>query len=278
MIREVCKLIKQKGVLKVSPIFNEFEDSFNAIKIRPFSLHTRGIFDFGVLTKSHPAYDSLIDFINKVNLFKPRVEVPNKKVISKVIGESKLLRDQSTGIIKLVYRNKGITTEGGIALSANTCYIDKQTSFEFYREAFVENTRYGTLYYVSPNHSSYKYWNDYMDKEYARLAGDKYLIKFTKPLKPERTEDRERALNAYSEAKRGSDLKIIEDFTKEGLCKMDGQKTCIYDKNGYFICEVSEAKAEEGSGMVIVEIIDWLDRVELKVARKILSNYLISYI
>lgn len=276
MVSSPLMVVKTRDKIYIGPIVKDFEDDFTMVHLPGYSAKKRGVTNIPITFDKvyhKDKFDEFTKFISKVNLFKPRVEVPDKPVYFEVRGESKLLRDRSTGTIKLVYREKGgPTTDGGRAMSANTCYITTQQSFDFYHSAYSDGYH---NYYMTPDHPNYDYWDNYMDKAYAELAGTKYENKFTKPGKPNQSVDqRESAEQAYAWSRPGFDLDIIKEMARRGLCKIDNSENFIYDKNGYFICEAGEAKEKEGSGEIILKLLDWLDDQDLYDFRRIMDNYL----
>ena len=277
-------VIRRSGKIGVGQAKQPFEDSYTFIHIRPFSLKSRGLPENPVecitFSRGTPEYDSLTKLMVKVNLFKPRINVPIKPVEYKVPGKSMLTRDKLTGEIKLHYRVKGGKfTEGGIANNDDICFLtdedkkyDPYSSWAFYEEAY-RHPKFNYSY-MDPSHPLYYYWSEYMDESYIEKAGYKYAIKSTRPDKPSQNQGlRELVENSYSWAIPGSDTAIIEALAERGLCKLDKEKTCLYDKNGYFLCELAEAKEKEGSGEIFNMIIDWLDDSDLSTSKRIIDQF-----
>lgn len=278
------KLSKIKGgILEISTIRVEFEDTFSSVHLRDYYIKKYGLRPPCRVDKvlQPTTYKELSGLITDINLFKPREEVPNKTVTTDVPGCSKLIRNHDKTMITLCYRKGGEYCQSGKAKSNNTCYISEPDSFDCYHSFDVMKGFSGKeIRVIKPDHPSFKYWSDFMDREYARLAGVKYQPK----KKPSRSfamtdswkEKYEEALSAYANTKRGSDLSIIEDLAENGYCKINDKKTSLYDKNGIWICELEEFLEKDGEAYMIRSILWWLTEGELWSAKHIFWKYLIE--
>ena len=228
--------------LEIVKYLVEFDDTFSSIHIRDFYLNKYNLTPPCIITKadSPDVFKELNDLITNVNLFKDRDEVPNKRVKTDRPGTSKLIRSKDKSKIEICYRVKKKSGEyESMATSNNTCYIDIETRERFFRDSKLVGPHrdvYGKDHYIIRyGDPKFKYWSEFMDREYSRLAGIKYQ-KRAKPDRPEYTGQwKSRAndcLSAYQFSDLGSDMSILEDLSSLGFCRINLKKTSLYDKNG----------------------------------------------
>lgn len=276
------KLSKKKnGVLEIELAKVDFEDSFSAVHLRPYYLNKYGLQAGSRVTKDlQPTiYSSLVELINRINLFKPRTEVPNKTVSYEVTGRSKLIRSSDKSTIKLAYRKGGLSTPGGKAKSPNTCYLSESQAFQCYHSFKKEQGLYGNTYTLTPeyNRQLFNYWSDYMDKAYSDRAG----VKYEKPQKREPVLDQdprelELLYEGYAYVKPGTDRQILEDLASYLLCRINEKGTSLYDKDGYWICEIEEFENKDSEAFMISKIASRLNTGEIKRAQKVMDKYFID--
>lgn len=272
----------KKGILEISSIKVEFEDTFSSVHLRDYYIDKYRLKPPCKVDKvlMPTTYQSLLDLITEINLFKPREEVPNRMVQTDIPGRSKLIRSHDKGTITLCYRKPGgKPCTGGGAKSSNTCYISEEDSFHCYENFYQTSGFKGNpVYYITPGHPEFKYWSNFMDQEYARLAG----IKYHKIEKPKITFEKndewkglyESCLCAYAETKRGTDLIILEEIAQAGYCRLNDRKTALYDKNGYWVCSLEELLEKDGEAYMLKSIMNWLGESSLLKVKWILCKYI----
>ena len=93
----------KKGILEISSIKVEFEDTFSSVHLRDYYIDKYRLKPPCKVDKvlMPTTYQSLLDLITEINLFKPREEVPNRMVQTDIPGRSKLIRSHDKGTITL---------------------------------------------------------------------------------------------------------------------------------------------------------------------------------
>lgn len=193
-------------------------------------------------------YEKLWNYFKKVNLFLPRIEIPNKKVTTDVEGTSKLIRRPDAGIIEIAYRrrNKSGKIECG-AKSPNTCYISNADREKFFRDVkylgTIERGKYGDRYYIPESDGSYDIWSDFMDAEYTRLSGIEFRKKRPKTRPKILDEEARRNIwrilvESYSALPSEKLKECFENLAERELCKLNQTGEWVYDKDGFFIEEM----------------------------------------
>lgn len=272
------KLTKlKKEILKIEPIKVEFEDTYSTIHLRQYYVDKWKLTPPCTVEKAFTptTYDGLISLIARINLFKPREEVPCKMVSTDIPGCSKLIRSSDKSTITLCFRKPGgVHCEGGKAKSSNTCYISESDSW-YCKEHFIHTYgKYGNVYSISVGHPEFKYWSDFMDKEYARLAGVKYQ-KLEKRKPPVQSKERfENCESALCYTGLTPYRKMVEDFAEAGLCKINELNLSVYDKDGYWVYDFEEFEERDPEAFSIFSILKWLNDSELYTARKIIEKYI----
>lgn len=278
------QLEKEKETLVISPIQIAFEDSYSKVHIRPYYIEKFGIPQtcfrnkLVIDKKIRPmAFEKLSLLILDINLFKPRDEVPNKKVTYEVSGTSVLHRSKDKTKIEISYR-RGKTLS---VTSNNTCYITNDVRERFFHDSKLagcpEVDKRGNHHYyltVADNSLFWK-WSDYMDEEYIKLAGEKYR----KHIRPKpfnyREEDHckeyDKALEAYAYAEI-DDFEIFYALAEKGYCKINDKKTSLYDRYGYWICEFDEFAGKDRNAFMLKSILRYLDKLELTTVKNIIDK------
>lgn len=260
-----------------------FEDTYSTIHVRAHDLKELGLkVPCTVDKEKDPETYKTLDFwVDEVNIFKPRDEVPNKKITTDIPGMSKLVRAQDKSRITLCFRAKRKDgTRESSAKSCNTCFISETDAFECQANFFLEQTRYGNnCYYIVPGHPLFDYWSDHMDQEYARLAGIKYQRK-SKPVEARKSwsemelEDAHKCLDAYAATDIGTDLDIIKALAEAGYCKINDRGTSLYNKHGYWLCHLEEFIERDANAQLLKWILCWLRNGELGTAKRIIEKFI----
>ena len=274
----VWKMSKLRGgrlEIITSPV--EFDDTFPSVHLREYYIEKFGLKPPCMVEKAEnpTLYKTLCDFITEINLFKPRDEVPNKTVTTDVWGTSKLIRSKDKSRIEICYRV--INKKGELekrAKSNNTCYITLAEREEFFSDSKAAGCPHRDSfghdhYFLKVEDRQFKWWSDFMDKEYARLAGDKYLPK-EKPIFSQTDQEKDevaKCLWYYAETKPGTDMGIIETMANRGLCKLNDKKTALYDKEGIWICQLDEFLERDSGAYMMLHILQKLNWGELMRAK-----------
>ena len=274
---------RKEGILEISPIVIEFEDSYSRVHLRDYyitkyKLKAPGKVDKMIMPSTYEALSSLI---NDINCLKPREFVPNKKVTTDVEGTSKLIRSKDKTRIEICYRvrNKSGKIESS-AKSNNTCYIsiaDRELFFKHAKEAGspVRDSFGHDHYYLDYNDYNFWYWSEFMDREYYRLAG---ITPPKTPQKPQWTtpekELAETCLAAYTYTAPGTDGAIFERMAERGLAMINDKGTSLYNINGYWICEFEELAEKDKYAYMLKSVLDWLTYPGLLKAKRILEEFI----
>lgn len=279
------KLTKhQKGIFEITKTTIPFQDSYSTIHIPSYFVKK---YNLKVPCKVDKAlqptlYLNLKSLVDDINVFKPRNEVPNKKVTTDVEGTSKLIRSKDKSKIEICYRvrNKAGEVEKSCK-SNNTCFISITQRELFFKHAkevgCPETDKWGhDHYYLTAGDYNFAYWSDLMDEEYARLAGEKYQeVKRPEPVsKTWTTDDRtlvDCILIAYAYVAKEDEVKLFKALAEAGYCKLNDKETAVYDINGYYIAHL-EFLPEDSSAYTLRWVIAYLNSTQLRSAYQIIKG------
>lgn len=272
--------VLRKGIISIDYIKVEFEDTFSSIHLRQYYVDKWGLKPPCKIDKvvSPTLHNDLLSLVARVNLFKPREEVPNKTIHSDIPGKSKLIRSADKSTITLTYRDKGNYCQGGTARSNNTCFISETDSFDCYHSFYERPSDYtesGKVYYLTPDHPLFRYWSDYMDAEYCRLAGRKYK-KLEHPVKPEKDSELVEQVGwALAETGITPFREIVKELSNNGLCRINDLETSVYNNDGYWLYDFEEYEESDPEANSIFRIIDWLDEGQTKTAIGVIEKFIV---
>lgn len=271
---------KSRESMVLVAVDSAIADTYQSINLKPYYVEKFFSRSESISkSKSPTTYSDLEALIKEVNLFKPRVEVPNKSFKADKPGKSCLRRDPVTGRIYLSYRGKGVT--GG--RSPNVCFLtdDSNSAYSSWvcMRTFnktVSSYSGSPVYYINKSHPDYSKWSSYMDSEYERLTGTEIVREEIRPIVNHTSEELELIESCemgYCNTPDSSLKEIFASLADRGLCKLNNLNTSIYDKDGYWIGRFEEYTGKYSGGEAITKVLSRLTLDELKVAKTCIDRY-----
>lgn len=276
-------LVKMKGQFVIRKETQEFEDTYNKVHMDVDFFKSLQI-DSSVIPKSHWLYPELSHYMDLVNIFTEKVDVPNKRVETNKLGTSKLVRHPNSGNIEIAYRaKKKDGTQEKFATSPNTCYITNEDRERFFADVKsggrILAGEHGSRYMLCEGDVAYTFWSEFMDREYISLSGidfkkKRHQTKIVPESKREETyiEDyRSLICHLFGELTIQFEIKVFSEMAEQGLCKLSREKEALYDKDGFFL-QLTKYPTRTDS---FDKILSKLTVDELRKVKTILNQYLL---